>query len=216
MKNHLIFLFIVSISLVSCKKHSDSEFEINNSARQFLEFYKPHEIWLFKDTASKIDTFRVTSIDSVLYNPPIYGFLQSQFHHKDIRIQYQQLPNDEWHSEELEMQGPPKKIDATLIALVKSIDVVYDTEAFKEELYIGFKEFRYENLINSLSKPSAENLGIGNTNQIVYFNLKDTSTGFGREKKPTSVVEVYWSNKYGIIAYKYKNGDLWKRINLTN
>gem|GEM_PF-2721044 len=185
------------------KRPTDKDFIFNPKTRSYLSFYKPNDIWIFEDSKSRIDTFQITKMDSNMFVPPLIHFM-SPGPFKWIEVHYRQRPIDSWHSTTLVDTGRIYE-DARLIDINKSNG--------EEEVSLDFKNFYVFNRSDSIGVLKTDILEVSGIKFKNYYNIsldKDEKW----QKDSDYVTDVYWVNKYGIIAYKYKNGDLWKRINL--
>lgn len=206
-----VFVGVVGLFIALCTiiRYPESKFLIDKKIRDYLSFYKPNDTLLFQDSKSKIDTFLITYIDSVTYNPTLITFWPPTEPFKWIQVHYRQIPKDTWHSTSLSDSGE-KFEDASLIWVYQY------PESGKTTYEITFN---FKKLYTWYEDPII--VGVLRTDTIVinhrlFTNYSDIPINEDQKWQNDSnyVTDIYWINKYGIIAYKYKNGDIWKRINL--
>ncbi|HTA81736.1 MAG TPA: hypothetical protein VK783_02300, partial [Bacteroidia bacterium] len=81
------------------------------------------------------------------------------------------------------------------------------------KLQMGIKEFVSKEYSNCLGKEQLDTLIIDGVTITDYSIIESIETP-NKWHYPENISVAYWSKKYGLIAYKYWNGDIWKRINL--
>jgi hypothetical protein len=197
--------FLILFVMVSCNRYPESNFNFTAKAREFLSFFKYNDTLLYQDLKGKVDTFIITTLDSSKHIPPLFESFSFGGAQKSIDICYRQYPNDVWGMTETNNH---KKIyhEASIV------DITSNYGSLIDEVWIKFKNI-------SLVYEDTAKIGVFKTDTIilngkVFTNYLDIGADDKRQKDSADVNNIYWDNKYGIIAYKYKNGDFWKRINL--
>jgi hypothetical protein len=189
------------VVVVSCNQYPKN---IDRKARQYLSFYKPNDTLFFKDSKSKIDTFLITNMDSDTFVSNRLG-LMSPAPHKAIHIYYKQIPHNNYGTP-VTSDSTKKMEDADFISL--------SSEAWDSltEISLDFHQFNFNFPSDSIGDLKRDSLLIGGKlfTKYRYFELpKDHWSNDSNQ-----VVDIYWENKYGIVAYRYQDGDYWERINL--
>lgn len=199
-------LFLVLVIIVSCNRYPETGFLFSTKTREFLSFFKHNDTLLYQDSKGKVDTFIITTLDSSKHIPPPFESFSFGGAQKSIDIHYKQYPNDKWGT--TSSNNPQKYTyeEASIIGVSNSFGNSID------EIWIKFKNL-------SLIYEDTSKIGIFKKDTIilhsnVFTNYLDIGEDDKRPKDSTDVSNIYWAGKYGIIAYKYKNGDFWKRINL--
>jgi len=188
--------------LEGCNQYSESDFKISATARQYLICGQPGDKLIFKDSRSLMDTFQLTAIDSTTYIPSYFG-LMSHAPYKRIVIRFKDLNIGDTGSIEVE-QVP-----------------VYPVPD-QEDIGISFSHthtFHYHSMRDSISSLKLDSIRIDN---VLLKECKDLKSDMNNVKFNKEVVDslyithIYCAKKYGIVAYKCRNGDMWRRINLPN
>lgn len=183
-----------------------SAFNISASAREYIKHFKQNDTLYFKDSKSKVDTFVITGIDSGIRRKPFIHFLWGGSEGKGIRVAYKQFPIDKWHATEIEDTGVKLLYDR-LISIGKNPK---DSET---HIHISFRAF-FSNDSNGVLGIRQSDTMIIDGIRINDYSLLKYSNEFNSFKDSNDVSAIYWSRRYGLIEYKYWNGDIWKRINL--
>jgi len=178
---------------------TDKDFKFSQGVRNYLSFYKHNDIWIFEDSRFRKDTFQVTSVDSEEHIPAIINF-SGPGPSKSISIEFKKISSD--NSEGL--NNEVLRIDSK-----SQGDNGFITLAF-------FHRFTNWWNSDSIGVLKSDTLRVSN---IIFNKYRYIESRLGDlrnldESDSLDIMSIYWTNKYGIIAYKYKNGDLWKRINL--
>jgi len=195
-----LYIVLLSTTILACCSHIfGPDFVISGTSRNYLSFFKPNDTLYFQDLKGKVDTFLITYIDSEEHTETNISSLSPW---KEIRVHYKQLPKN----------------------LVKDSILVSIFSSYRSQVKINFKEFVYAPWVDGKLADGASNqqgvlmldTSIINKKSITGFFDFGYARGDSTKMNSTDIAHLYWLNKYGIIAYKYQNGDLWKRINLPN
>lgn len=185
----------------------DKAFQFTPEIRNYISFYKPGKIWGFENSAGKKDSIKLVRMDSDLYNVT-KTFLTFMWHRpmKTISINFKHLTKTAWDEKTYNTDSTGEFISISI-----------RTGPYNKDFQMCFSFinwFLYCDTTSAIGNVRKDTLLINGSIVTNYINIADTSTLMHNEG--TDIVNVYWVNKYGIIAYKYRNGDLWKRINLSN
>jgi hypothetical protein len=178
---------------------TDKDFKFSQGVRNYLSFYKHNDIWIFEDSRFRKDTFQVTSVDSEEHIPAIINFL-GPGPSKSISIGFKKISSDNFSG----LNNGVLRIDSK-----SQGDNGYITLAF-------FHRFTNWWNSDSIGVLKSDTLRVSNIlfNKYRYIESRLSDLRNLDESDSLDIISIYWTNEYGIIAYKYKNGDLWKRINL--
>jgi hypothetical protein len=199
-KNIRLYMVLLSTVVFVCCSHIfGPDFVISETSRNYLSFFKPNDTLYFQDLKGKIDTFLITYIDSEEHTETNLSSLSPW---KEVRVHYKQLPKN----------------------LIKDSILVSIFASYRSQVSINFKDFVYSPWVDGKLADGAKNqqgvlmhdtIMISKKNFTGYFDF-GYSRGDSSKMDSTDITHLYWLNKYGIIAYKYRNGNMWKRINLPN
>ncbi len=201
MKTRFFWLIIVLFVMESCLQYPRN---INNKAREYLAFYKPFDTIFYENSKSSVDTFLITTVDSETTVHNSLGIM-SPAPGKSITVHYTALS-----PYERTMKGRDLTYDRNNDWYFIALRILrYDSMPIMDFGFIGFNYTFHQDSIGVLK---TDTLLIDGKifNKYRYFELpKDNWIN-----NPTQIVAIWWQNKYGLIAYKWQNGDMWKRINL--
>jgi hypothetical protein len=209
MKYKFLYLFALLITIVGCRNpYPDSNFIISQKARNYLSFYKSNGLWIFKNDLIT-DTLSITTMDSGIHNPRVWFFDDnSNAPFKTIGIGFRPKHYDKWQSVTYTEKGEKTMPVDQGIRIIKS-------PLGNESISLSFKHYNYDNSLDSIDHIKGDTLIINNILFTEYdiFKLSTFSDEIANYMG-SDTMYVYWVNKYGIIAYRYGSGKLWKRINL--
>ena len=185
-KIQTIFLLVL---LTGCK------FNFTDNDLISYNIYKVNDTLIFKNSRSDLDTFIISSKtifnkgsdeNTGWYNPPIGN------------VTFKDLPNNHygrtiirWGTSDTIIQ------DCSLITIYKDKPNGSISEVLYFKNFIGRIDRRTQKTAN------LDNLKYGNLLKVPSFdtvNIRDS----------TEITNIYWSDKFGIIAYDLRNGDKWK------
>jgi hypothetical protein len=202
----------VIIAIYQHNKNYEKDFPIDQKARNFLSFYKPNAIWTFENSKWKRDTILI-SVDSAFY-PPSAGFL-APAPHKYIRIHFTELKQSRQNEDEILGDGnlniEKDKYEGrvnfwfyhgdfrlnTQDTITKSDSLLIDSVLFTK--YLDIYSRQEPEFITATSTTAPYNIITNSPNPNYH---------------PLDIIDIYWVNKYGILAYKLQNDDIWKRTNI--
>lgn len=199
--------FLVALVGWGCNSHSSETYQFSDKMRAYLEFYKSNKIWCFSDSSSRTDTLQFISVDSSVFDPLGIN-MGAQVPHKDISILYRHISKTKRYQNRQD-----SIMDSFFILISKHL-----SDSVKK-ITIDLYDFEGESFSDSIGITKLDTIKIDNIEFTKYVDiglLDDIKYEQQGHEKPTDITHVYWLNKYGIIAYRYRNGDIWKRINLSN
>jgi hypothetical protein len=180
-----------------------SEFEFSAKARGYLDFYKSNDLWLFEDSTSRVDSIEIMSIDSSYLNP-FFLSIMNPAPRKEIKVNWKRISKDSRYG--------VKEDSVANIGYIE-IEKIPAWRDHSENVNISLpRTFFYHLYTAKRDSIKSDSVLIGNVLFTNYIDFYDRNNGTNRD--PHDIVEIYWTNKYGIIAYRYRNGNVWKRINL--
>jgi hypothetical protein len=202
-----LILIILTIIIYSCQSQAypENKFRIDKGYRDLISPYSVGEVMVFKSNKGNIDTFIITKIDSSVDN--VRGFIAPR-PHKNIFVSYKQFPVDYWQHSRTEMgsnNSKPRKVieDAWLLCVTKFPDDNSTELNFNFRTYFGCTLSQIIPLRTDTLKMN--NIKFSNYYKISYCkeDIDDSS----------SVICAYSTVSKGLMAYEYKNGEKWARVN---
>lgn len=203
---NLIFILVINL-LNSCKQILPPEkFYFDSKFDSLYKAVTLKDTMFFENYKNGIDTFLLTTIDSILNNE--VNCFMCRAPSKAIWRSYKQYPIDYWADTVLVNREKNKNNyiirEANLIMIEKT---VYDSSLNKA--YFSFKNFQGV-LKGAIGKPEAGILKVGNNYFNNYYRLSSSAKSLIRNS--TDVEILYFTLKNGIIGYREKSGVFRKRI----
>lgn len=204
MKTLAYIAFLSIIASCYSNVYPEEKFAIDSDYRNLIAPYNLGDTLVFKSNRSNLDSFLISSIDSILDNTK--GGLMSKRPSKFIVVRYRQIPIDYWSSSRIEMGSNNEnrkevKEDGWLLSIQKYPDdnstwfhFTFKTRnhCFKEQIELALKDTIFN-----------DTLKIANYYKIKYCPEKITDSA--------SIETVYSSVQRGIVAYTSHNGEQWTR-----
>ncbi len=187
-----ITIIIISLFLSSCMFHFKEKDLLT------YNIYNVNKILIFKNKIGDLDTFIISSKTIInkgwdentgWYNPPIANVT-----FKDLPYNKYGLTVIRWATADTIIQ------DQSLITIYK------DQPNAEVEEIIGFKGF-----IGTIDCRNQKINELDSLNLDVIFKVPSFDLTTVRDS--TEITNIYWSDKFGIVGYDYKNGDHWKLKN---
>jgi len=186
-----IATILLLVLLTGCK------FNFTEGDLLTYNIYKVNDTLFFKNKFGEIDTFKISSKTIInkgwdentgWYNPPI------------ANVTFKDLPNNNYGRTVIRWATSDTIIqDLSLISIYKR------RPNLEIEETIGFKRF-----IGTIDRKTQK------TNDLISLDLgvifKVPSFDLTTVRDSTEITHIYWSDKFGIVAYDLKNRDRW---NLT-
>jgi hypothetical protein len=198
---------ILTILASSCCSYDKNDFEFNNEELEHFSDYKIGDTINFESNLGDIDTITIVDFKTER-NDNCSGFMAPMpLNGKWVQIKH--LPIDKWHgtSQDMATGGKIEVVYQELFWITK-----FPTEK-KTEYSISFRDF--------YSK-SDTIIGEHHTDTITLNDLKISNYYIVRHGYPERVIEpknietLFWTDKFGLTAYKSKDGETWTKKAATN
>ncbi|MDW3196449.1 MAG: hypothetical protein R8G66_29005 [Cytophagales bacterium] len=190
------FIWILSIT-TSCCEFSDKDFEFSEDQIALFGHYNIGDTIYYQSKSGDYDTLTVSRIDS---SQQCGGFMGFPVRGQSVEIKH--VPKNKWvagisHYED----KPAEEIDQSLITIVKT--PIPDKNMYN----VGF-DFR-DFYAGVDGHPNKQNDDFFTDLQIKEYWQVKTELPL-EHQTDSSVVEIFWTSKFGLTAYFLKNGDYYK------
>jgi len=199
MKRVLIIL-LTAFFLSSCCSIDKKDIEFNDNELKHFSNYKNGDTIYFESNLGDIDTIEIIGFKNEKFDK-CGGFMQRRpSNTRWITIKH--LPMDKWHGTSQDMtKGGIIEIDYQGLFWITK-DPIEKTTKYS----IDFQNFH-----------STEDTVIGQLyldtlklNNIVLTNYYIVKHGYpDRVTKSDDIEVLYWTDRYGLVAYKNKSGQIW-------
>lgn len=199
----LKFIPLIILATYSSCSHKDYPDERLAFSTKYLNLIRPYasgDTLAFENERQQVDTFIITTIDSLIQNTK--GFFINQRSYKWISVSYRQWPVNPW-KHPTGTNNNTSEVEDNLIF----INIYPDSLA--EECYISFKRFR-----GSIEKGTDTLIHKSITaNHLTFTDYYEVNNAaLDLVKDSTDVKTVYITNNKGITAYQDQKGHWWTRI----
>jgi hypothetical protein len=182
-------IIILMLILSSCK------FNLTSNDLKTFNIYKENDTLIFENSLGDLDTFMVSSKSIInkgwdentgWYNPPL-----AKVHFKDI---------------------PHNKYGTTVIRWEHSDTITEDQvllTVYKRKPSIGIEEtISIKNFIGIIDRQNQKTNSLDLQNSDIIYKVDPIDKSSIHDS--SDIINVYWSDKLGIVAYDSKNGERWK------
>lgn len=186
------------LTLSSCCRFSNKDFEFADSyARLIKSYHKANDTLIFKSDSGDLDTFMINSINTTQSCAMILGYP-----HRGMNISITHLPKNNWIGGTQLNEG--SKLDTINQALISITKI----PMLEENPYsVVFKYRDFEIVMDSI--PDYK-LGFEfGSLKLDSCLLLDTELPIDLQNG-NSVIQIVWTDKVGLIAYKKKNGEIYR------
>ncbi|MES2654440.1 MAG: hypothetical protein V4620_02570 [Bacteroidota bacterium] len=195
------YLFIILIVLISgCCSYDQKDFDFSKEELNHFSVYNIGDTIYFESNLGDMDTITIVDFKTEKHEN-CGGFIAPKpVNGKWISIKH--LPVDQWHgtSQDMAKNGKIETDYATLFWISK---FPTDTETTYN---IEFKDF-YTAPDTTIGEFHADTITLNDLKISQYYLVKH---GYPeRITEPQNIATVYWTDQYGLMAYKSKAGEIW-------
>lgn len=158
----------------------------------------------YENSKMNTDTILVINIDTTQQKEYGYAWRLEQPAYNDISVRIKHLPIDRWHGFRHEHDGQ-KTIEYQEIM---SIQKFPQQKSVNYNIY--FKDF-FNSCNTKFYELNKDTLKINSIYLTNYYLLN--SDYFNQSNKPSDIECIYWTNEFGLTAFKCRNGEYWTRKN---
>ena len=197
MKQYLFIMLIIS----GCCSYDKNDFEFTNAEVKHVSSYKIGDTIYFQSNLNDTDT--ITIIDLKTERNENCGRIMAPKPINGKWLQIKHLPIDKWH-------GTAQTGDKIETVYQELFWITKSPTDKKTEYFITYKDF--------YSRPDTV-IGVYHSGTITLNDLKVSNYYIVEHGWPERAVEsksiriVYWTDQYGLTAYKSKDGEIWTRKN---
>ncbi len=214
-----ILCLIIVDGILAIRQHYynyENDFPIDQKARNFLAFYKPNTSWVFENSNGKRDTILV-HIDSVFY-PPQAGFLAHE-PYKFIEIHFTESSKYklQYYKDDCILDGMTIRIEKykyskeISFSCFRGISTLNASDTLTKADSLKLDSVLFAKYLDIFAQPEPANYYTTEYTGTMKVIVKNPNPNY----HPLDIADIYWVNKYGVLAYKLQNGDFWKRTNLN-
>ncbi|HWK02579.1 MAG TPA: hypothetical protein VNS58_03050 [Puia sp.] len=203
-----IFSFIkLSIPLVflfsSCS-YSIKEFNLSNQERKLLAPFKKADTLYFESSRKEIDTVVVLGLDSSQKKE--MGWLMAKPAYNEVSISVKCFPEGKWiHG--IFYDSVARKADTEYNKL---ITIGKYPQEHRVRYFFSFKDF-FASTEVGLGELHPDTLLINGRLLTNYYIITDSNPSSSTNNP---IESLFWTEKSGLVAYKYMNGIYWIRKNI--
>ena len=185
----IITTILLILLVTGCK------FKFTNSDLLTYNIYKINDTLVFKNNLGDLDTFTISSKTIInkgwdentgWYNPPI------------ATVTFKDVPYNKYGRTVIRWATAD-----TIIQDQSLLDIYKRRPNLEIEETIGFKGFIGTIDRHNQKTKDLDLIEFGNIYKVPSFDLTTV-------RESTEITHIYWSDKFGIVAYDLKNGDKWK------
>ena len=183
-----------------CCQYNDNDFEFTELHNNLLKPYTKGDTIYFESNSGDLDTIIISNIDTLKECGCI--MVGNRRH---VAVEIKHLPKNNWtDGMEVSQDGSVKILDENLILIEK----MFSDEI--PEYYIGIS---YRNLMgkfpsfeSSISDNKFMDLGISK-----YWIIKNQHADRKQyQLDSTIIINAYWTEKYGLTGYDFRNGETYR------
>ncbi len=199
MKRYLFVILVIFIS--GCCSYNKSDLEFNAKELAHFADYKSGDIIYFQSNLGDIDTIKIVGFGTErnercpgLNTPP-------PVNHRWLQIEH--LPVDRWFGTSI----TEKKTEVVYQELLSISKYPIETGVYYS---ISFKDFHSKILPKStVGEFHTDTIKLNNLNLTNYYLVRH---GYPeRITEPKNIEIIYWTDKFGLTAYKAKDGEIWTK-----
>jgi hypothetical protein len=193
-----LLITIIVLTLASCST-SDKDFQLNDTERALFSSFRKGDTLYYENENKDVDTFLILGIDSAQQMEA--GYLMKSPAHNDIWVNMRQLPIDTFvHG--IFYDSVKNKADTEYTQLFSIRKLPQEN---KVQYSFSFRRF-FETREGSIGQIQTAPITMKGTVIKDYYLIKNTG-----DTTTNNIEALYWTQKDGLIAYKYRDGTIWTK-----
>ena len=192
-------ILILIISGCCDRNYNENDFEFKTEELKHFSNYKIGDTLFFKSNLGDIDTITIVSYEKEIHQE--CGMIAPRpVNSKWVEIKH--LPIDRWHG--TSQEAPDWKTQVVYQGLFWISKYPREKEI---EYTLDFKDFFHNDSI--IGEFQTDTVSINNFMFSDYYIVRHSYPDRVTEAKNIEI--LYWTDKYGLTAYKSKNGEIWSK-----
>jgi hypothetical protein len=194
-QKHLLLLsLLLGLALSACRHYDKKDFEFSKEELAHFSQYHKGDTLIFQSDLGKVNTLLIEGFDTERHEAT-WGFMAPQ-PGNSVSIGIRHLPVDTWHGTAQVVGQKPTVVPQSLFRISKR------PYQHKTTYMIELQDFFSSG--DGMGEFHADSLTL---DQMTFNNYYVLTHEY--PDRPSNIVRVYWTDRYGLTAYQSKGGETW-------